>query len=55
MIDLDHLEVQAKFPEISDPSRTTPHGNPFCKPLGLVRTCAGDECCVVNEEKGSNK
>jgi len=46
-------EVQSRFPSLADPSRMTPHADPWVVALAITRARANPErrCHVVTEEK----
>lgn len=44
-------EVQTLFPGISAPAKLGPHADPWCVALCLVRTRAGEDIYLINEEK----
>ena len=44
-------EIQVEFPGVSAAGKPGPHADPWCLALSLVRTRAGDDLYLVNEEK----
>jgi hypothetical protein len=44
-------EIQVQFPGVSAPDKQLPHADPWCLGLSLVRTRAGDDLYLINEEK----
>lgn len=44
-------EIQAGFPGVSASAKPGPHADPWCLALSLLRTRAGEELYLINEEK----
>ena len=44
-------EIQAEFPGVSASAKPGPHADPWCLALSLLRTRAGEDLYLVNEEK----
>lgn len=44
-------EIQTEFPGLSAAAKQGPHADPWCLALSLVRTRAGEDIYLINEEK----